>query len=412
MSTRLTGALKASNAAQRRYLRDKLDVPTGHYDDITGAQHDVAFVVAGAMKADLLSDFHEAVNRAASEGKSRQWFRDEFERIAHKSGWSGFTGDGSAKGRAWRADLIYETNLRASMEAARREALDDPDIAAICPYVRFRHRSIMNARDEHKAWDGMVLRRDDPWVLAHQTPMGYHCKCTWEPVTEADLKRMGKARPDTPPPFRTHEFVDRDGVVHVLPEGVQHGWSRWTPEHGKAGQARAAQPTQLAQVLAHRIQRLDVTPEPIARANVQSLVQADVFLRFFRRAEQAAVQVKASGKRPGNQFGEFPVAVLRPDDMQALGAKSPVVVISNSSLAEHLAKHPEIGLADYRKIQRLLDESREVYRQGDERLVYITLDGVRYRAVLKRTRDGRKNYFLSLFRDTNPSPPDGSVRIR
>jgi len=326
-SSPIQGGLKAPNAAQARYMRDKLNVPTEHYDDIRGEQHDVAFVVAGAMKADLLADFHEAVNRAASQGKSRQWFRQQFEDIANKHGWTGFTGDGTKTGRAWRADLIYETNMRASMEAARWDALNDPDVAEACPYVRFRHRSIMNARDEHKAWDGMVLRRDDPWFLAHQTPMGYHCKCTWEPVTDADLQRMGKRAPDKPPPFRTHRFTDRDGVVHVLPEGVQHGWSRWQP-----GEKNPSRPTQLAQVLAHRIGRLDATPEAIARANVGELVAADVFVRFYQRAQGGVAEFKTTGKRPDNRYGEFPVAVLSPDDAKVLGAQSNVVLISHETL--------------------------------------------------------------------------------
>jgi len=44
--------------------------------------------------------------------------------------------------------------------------------------------------------------------------------------------------------------------------------------------------------------------------------------------------------------------------------------------------------------------------------VYITLDGVRYRASLKRTKDGRKNYFLSLFQDKRDAEPPNAVRIR
>jgi len=136
-----------------------------------------------------------------------------------------------------------------------------------------------------------------------------------------------------------------------------------------------------------------------------------VFERFYRRALAAAEQHKKTGKRPGSEHGEFPVAVLRGDDMKALDAQSPVVLLSHESLAEHLAKHPEIGLSDYRKIQRLLDEGK-VYRQGENRMVYITLDGVLYRAVLKRTGDGRKNYFLTLHRERRTEPPDGAVRIR
>jgi len=261
--------------------------------------------------------------------------------------------------------LIYETNMRASMEAARWDALNDSDVAEACPYVRFRHRSIMNARDEHKAWDGMVLRRDDPWFLGASAP------------------RTSRRR-----------FARTGSRIAT----AQHGWSRWKP-----GEKNPSRPTQLAQVLAHRIGRLDATPEAIARANVGELVAADVFVREF----------KTTGKRPDNRYGEFPVAVLSPDDAKVLGAQSNVVLISHETLVTHIAKHPDITLADYRKIQKLLDAKHsEVWKTvSGERLIYIAEDGVRYRAVLKRTGDGRKNYFLSLYRDSD-RPPKGAVRVR
>jgi len=87
----IKGTFKTPHAGQSRFMREKVNVPTAHYDDIKGEEHDVAFVVAGAMKADLLADFHAAVNRAASDGKSRQWFRQQFEGIANRNGWTGFT---------------------------------------------------------------------------------------------------------------------------------------------------------------------------------------------------------------------------------------------------------------------------------------------------------------------------------
>jgi hypothetical protein len=141
--------------------------------------------------------------------------------------------------------------------------------------------------------------------------------------------------------------------------------------------------------------RLETLDNEIARLNVQTLVAADVFARFF----------------VGDILGEFPVAVLRNADRLAIGAESSVVLLSRESLAAHVARHPEIRITDYRKIQRLLDEG-QVYRLGDERLVYLTVDGVPYRAALKRTRDGRKNYFLTLFRNAKEKPPVGAVRIR
>jgi hypothetical protein len=82
-----------------------------------------------------------------------------------------------------------------------------------------------------------------------------------------------------------------------------------------------------------------------------------------------------------------------------LGADSPTVLLSQTSLATHIERHPEIGLADYRRVQELLDQGEVYRRAGDDgRLIYLTVDGVTYRAALKRTRDGRKHYFLTLFK--------------
>ena len=52
--------------AQIDYLLQKLALPTLRWDDITGAAHDRAFVVAGASKADLVADLQQAMVRAAS----------------------------------------------------------------------------------------------------------------------------------------------------------------------------------------------------------------------------------------------------------------------------------------------------------------------------------------------------------
>ena len=43
-------------AEQIEFFRQKLNLPTEHWDDIMRETHDRAFVVAGAMKADLLDD--------------------------------------------------------------------------------------------------------------------------------------------------------------------------------------------------------------------------------------------------------------------------------------------------------------------------------------------------------------------
>lgn len=385
MASELQAAFAKPFAEQAEFLRRKLSLPSARWDDILKQQHDHGFIVAGAMKADLLADLRASIQQAIDHGKSIQWFRGEFARIVRQHGWEGWAGSDSPAGVAWRTRVIYTTNLRTSHAAGRYAQMNDPDVLKHHPYVQYRHRSTENPRLEHRAWDGLVLRHDDPWLDAHRPPNGFGCKCTVLPVSHGELARMGKSAPDSAPNDGTYEHVNRaTGEVHTLPKGVQYGWD-YSP-----GQSAAA-----VQALAARRNRLEGLDAEVARLNVQGLVGSAIFARFFA----------------GQLAGEFPVAVLPAADRALLGAESQLVLLSQESLAAHVAKHPEITLADYRRIQRILDEGA-VYRQGEARLIYITLDGVTYRAVLKRTADGQKNYFLTLFKNETGARPKPDARIR
>ena len=135
-------------------------------------------------------------------------------------------------------------------------------------------------------------------------------------------------------------------------------------------------------------------PFQLAKANVNDLLASPIFKQFFT----------------GQLAGEFPVAVLNAADMKAIDATAPTVMLSQESLAAHLKKHPEVGLEDYLKIPTILEQG-EVYKQGDQRLIYLAIDGVSYRAALKRTLDQQRNYFLTLFR-TDEKANDNEVRNR
>ena len=99
--------------------------------------------------------------------------------------------------------------------------------------------------------------------------------------------------------------------------------------------------------------------------------------------------------------------------MEGLETKVRTVLLSDRSLREHLDKHPEVQLQDYQKIPLILEQG-EVWIVPDkpERLIYLFIDGVTYRAALKRTVDGDENYFLTLFKNTKKKPPKGAVRVR
>lgn len=163
-----------SFAEQIAFFQAKLNLPTARWDDLLRAAHDRAFVVAGAMQADLLADLREAVRKGIEDGATLEQFRKDFARIVEKNGWTGWTGEGTAGGEAWRTKVIYETNLRSSYAAGRYQQMQA--IKERRPYWRYRHNdSVINPRPEHLALDGKIVHADDPFWQTHFPPNGWGC---------------------------------------------------------------------------------------------------------------------------------------------------------------------------------------------------------------------------------------------
>ena len=213
------GSFNTPFAEQVGFIRQKLNLPTERYDDILKAAHDRAFVVAGAMKADLLTDLRQAVDKAIAEGKSIQWFRKEFDNIVAKHGWTGWTGEGSKEGRDWRTRVIYRTNLSASYAAGRWQQLNDPDLLKRRPYWKYIHNdTVRHPRPLHQSWSGMVLKHDDPFWQTHFPPNGWGCRCRVTAVRPDEYK--GHPAPDD----GTYTVKDRNGNEHTVPQGIDYGW--------------------------------------------------------------------------------------------------------------------------------------------------------------------------------------------
>jgi uncharacterized protein with gpF-like domain len=157
---------------QIEFFRRKLNLPTESWTDIYEAEHDWAFVVAGANRDALVADFREAVERAIADGATLEDFRADFDRIVATHGWSY---NGSA---GWRSRVIYETNLRSSYQAGRYAQLQEGN----WPYWEYVHADwVQHPRPLHLAWNGMVLRSDDSWWDTHFPPNGWGCQCTVPP---------------------------------------------------------------------------------------------------------------------------------------------------------------------------------------------------------------------------------------
>ena len=163
---------------QLEFFRRKLNLPTEAWDDIERMAHDRAFIVAGAQGADLLEDLRGAVDGAIENGTGLGQFRKDFKRIVAERGWTGWTGEGSKGGEAWRTKVIYQTNMATSYAAGRWKQLTNPELLKILPYWQYRHNdSVMYPRPLHVSWDGLTLPPTHPFWQKHFPPNGWGCMC-------------------------------------------------------------------------------------------------------------------------------------------------------------------------------------------------------------------------------------------
>lgn len=194
-----------------KFFRDKVNIPTDRWDDLKKGEHARGFMIAGAKRDDLLTDFHTALRKGIEQGTTLETFRKDFDGIVGKYGWS-YNG-----GRGWRTRVIYDTNLRTSHMAGRYAQMTDPAVLAYRPNWRYVHGDSRRPRPQHLAWNGLVLAADDPFWDTHYPPNGWGCKCSIEPLSDRNLQELGKSGPDKAPPL----VIDpKTGT----PIGIDKGW--------------------------------------------------------------------------------------------------------------------------------------------------------------------------------------------
>lgn len=258
-------------------------VPTWAWDDLRHNQHDRAFVVAGATKADLLADLAAAVDRAISQGTTLEEFRRDFRRIVAQRGWTGWTGEGSEKGEAWRTRVIYRTNMLTSYAAGRHAQL----LAGKYKYWVYRHSGAEHPRLHHLALDGLALPPDHPFWAKFFPPNGWGCGCrVFGANTAAGIRRMG-GDPDKqlPPDW------DRPDPRTGLPKGLQKGWDY-------------APGASTAQLIADMTRKAEKMPSPLGDDLVSHITpprRPEARLRYDQIPETVAdlAEISSMARRSG-----------------------------------------------------------------------------------------------------------------
>lgn len=184
-----------------KFLRKKVNIPTERWDEMLNEAHDIGFMVAGATDADLLSDFRSAIDKAVSQGTTIDEFRNDFDRIVKERGWTGWTGEGSEKGRAWRQTVIFDTNVRQSHNAGREQQMADPELLKRRPIRFYRHGDSITPRPSHLSLDGFATLATNPIWNKIAPSNGFLCSCYSQLLSVREAEKRGIKVYDVLPDF-------------------------------------------------------------------------------------------------------------------------------------------------------------------------------------------------------------------
>lgn len=336
-------------------------VPTARWDDLWQSEHDRAFMVAGATKADLLADLGLAVDRAISEGTSLETFRADFRGIVEKHGWHGWTGEGTTKGEAWRTRVIYRTNMATSYAAGRHAQL----VAGGFEFWVYKHSGAAHPRLDHLSWDGLVLAADHPFWTAHFPPNGWGCGCKVFGARSRDgAKRVG-GKPGKDLPDNWNRVDPRTGA----PVGIGKGWAY----------APGASVAETVQALRGK---LDALPERPSIDLIQSWLTSEIFGAWL------------SAPR-----GAFPLVRISADQAAAIGAGKRVADISAETASKQLREHPELSILEYAQAQRVVNDATRVIQDGPRSLIFVMEDtGANGHVLIVKATQTGKGLFVTSFR--------------
>lgn len=271
-----------------------------------------------------------------------------------------------------RAITIVRTELGRVFSTATQERLEQASKSLPGLKKQWRRSGKIHSRPEHDAADGQVRDVGEPFLVG-------------------GIALMYPRDPAGPPsatincgcealPFMEHWQVSEPG-----PRGLSEEERATSPGKRLLGDILDTSPRRAAAIDA--IERM---PAPAARREIRDWIAGGGLRAFLAGARPA------SGGR--SMAGDAPVATLADDLGGAIGAKVLTVRLSRAQAEKQLARHPDLAIEDYARLQRLIDKG-EAIRESDRHLVLQRLErGQWWRAVVKATARRDELFAVTLHR--------------
>lgn len=289
------------------YIKNKKLNPAFSWKDVWNEEHANSFTVAKAMQLDVLSDIKDAVQKAIEEGQPFDKFRKELRPELIKKGWWGkktmtdpLTGEAvtARLGSDRRLKTIYKTNLRS---AYQKGVYDRTMESPLHKYFLYRLGLSAQHRQEHAAWEGLILPKDDPFWNSHFPPSDWGCNCFVQALTE-ERKKMYENKGLTVPPLTGEEkgytvkvkterpviryrtYINpRKNIIEKVPEGVAPGFN-WNPS--LAGRDLPL----FNEFMSKASEKWPENIDSLAKGILSNQIRKDQFKSFIDKSYSSAIQ--------------------------------------------------------------------------------------------------------------------------
>ena len=137
-----------------------------------------------------------------------------------------------------------------------------------------------------------------------------------------------------------------------------------------------------------------------ARETVASLWYSRATGLTWRRittSENETLKMSTNEKPPEAK----PIATVPRVVLDAIGGRSPAVLLSAATAAKQAQRHPDVRSEDYARVQHLLDEGELFHKRDRELNGFVEADGRLWRVAIKTARDGAETY-LTTFHIAKP----------
>lgn len=198
-----------------------------------------------------------------------------------------------------RAELLMRTHGFQAYAAARYRAQMDPRSGS--GYLRYSTQGDTRVRPEHKALDGLILPKSDPFWRTHYPPWGYGCRCVAIEMEDAEVNRIETAENDLPPDKRTVLPPDQRQALAASDRLLRDGRAYYVGPSASGKNAYTWQPGQSQMPLDAVMKRYD-----------------DDTGRAFSRAMRAAPLAPAARQVGRENVWDLMFGELRDRDLAAL----------------------------------------------------------------------------------------------